>query len=150
MPKRGQHDHSPGDARKPYSDEGGPRGHHEHTHDVRREEATNPAGPDEEEVVHEAIAEDTLHPPQGGRRVAAEEKDLVERLDALNGEELDQLTVLLPGTPLHQGSTYLDLDGDCRPFVALGRDKVRPGHRYVAKHDVDYVLWHHLLEACSS
>ena len=46
MPKRGQHDHSPGDQRQPYSDEGGPAGHHAKTHDVDRERATRPTGGD--------------------------------------------------------------------------------------------------------
>src|SRR4051812_2035990 len=39
-------DHSPGDRRQPYSDRGGPEGRHAETHDVRREELTNPRGPD--------------------------------------------------------------------------------------------------------
>ncbi len=34
-------DHSTGDEREPYSDQGGPEGKHASTHDVRREEATN-------------------------------------------------------------------------------------------------------------
>jgi len=36
-------DHSTGDDREPYSDIGGREGKHAHTHDVRREEATNSA-----------------------------------------------------------------------------------------------------------
>ncbi|GGL99950.1 hypothetical protein [Nakamurella endophytica] len=36
-------DHSTGDRREPYSDQGGPQGHHAQTHDVRREQATNSA-----------------------------------------------------------------------------------------------------------
>jgi hypothetical protein len=36
-------DHSTGDAREPYSDEGGPNGRHAQTHDVEREAATNSA-----------------------------------------------------------------------------------------------------------
>ncbi|MCW2526090.1 MAG: hypothetical protein JWM76_950 [Pseudonocardiales bacterium] len=34
-------DHSTGDDRAPYSDQGGPEGHHAQTHDVAREAATN-------------------------------------------------------------------------------------------------------------
>ncbi len=34
-------DHSTGDERQPYSDQGGPEGKHAQTHDVAREEATN-------------------------------------------------------------------------------------------------------------
>src|SRR5215208_2754639 len=42
-------DHSPGDGRQPYSDRGGPEGRHVQTHDVRREELTNPVGPQTED-----------------------------------------------------------------------------------------------------
>ncbi len=34
-------DHSTGDDRRPYSDQGGPEGRHAQTHDVAREQATN-------------------------------------------------------------------------------------------------------------
>lgn len=34
-------DHSAGDSRQPYSDQGGPKGRHAQTHDVAREAATN-------------------------------------------------------------------------------------------------------------
>ena len=34
-------DHSTGDGRQPYSDEGGPEAHHAQTHDVRAEELSN-------------------------------------------------------------------------------------------------------------
>jgi hypothetical protein len=34
-------DHSTGDSREPYSEEGGPEARHAQTHDVAREEATN-------------------------------------------------------------------------------------------------------------
>ena len=42
-------DHSPGDARQPYSDRGGPEGRHAETHDVVREQLTNPTGPEPED-----------------------------------------------------------------------------------------------------
>ncbi len=34
-------DHSTGDSRQPYSDQGGTEGRHAQTHDVAREDATN-------------------------------------------------------------------------------------------------------------
>jgi hypothetical protein len=43
-------DHSPGDRRQPYSDRGGREGRHAETHDVRREELTNPVGPQAEDT----------------------------------------------------------------------------------------------------
>lgn len=36
-------DHSTGDSRQPYSDQGGTEGRHAQTHDVKREAATNSA-----------------------------------------------------------------------------------------------------------
>ena len=44
-------DHSPGDRQQPYSDRGGPEGRHAETHDIRREELTNPVGPQTEDPV---------------------------------------------------------------------------------------------------
>ena len=38
-------DHSPGDRRQPYLNQGEPEARHSETHDVRREELTNPVGP---------------------------------------------------------------------------------------------------------
>lgn len=42
-------DHSKGDEREPYSDQGGPEGKHAQTHDVRAEELSN-SKPQVEEV----------------------------------------------------------------------------------------------------
>lgn len=38
-------DYSPGDARQPYSDIGGPAAKHAQTHDIRHEQLTNPMRP---------------------------------------------------------------------------------------------------------
>jgi len=46
MPRNRSDDTSPGDARQPYSDSGGPAARHAETHDVRQEELTNPKGPE--------------------------------------------------------------------------------------------------------
>ena len=153
MPKRGQHDHSPGDDRVPYSDEGGPAGRHARTHDVRREAVTNPKGPeppDEEFALDLAERDPTgSATPLGGHedesRPAAADKDLHERLRELGADELTRLSVLEPGTRLEQGSTYVDLnDADRRPFTAGGGQEAGPGNRYVAKRDTDYELWNRL------
>jgi hypothetical protein len=40
-----RHDPSPGDARSPFSDVGGPEGKHAQTHDLRAEELSNAKGP---------------------------------------------------------------------------------------------------------
>jgi hypothetical protein len=148
MAKRAQHDPTTGDPRKPFAGLGGPEGRHAQTHDVRREAITNPRGPDPERERREAIAQEVLDPPETpATRPADEDKELVERLDWLTGEELNRLVVLLPGSPLRQGAAYADLEGPgVREFRAMGGDRVQAGQKLVAKDDVDYALWNKLTE----
>ena len=143
-------DHSPGDRRKPYSDRGGPEGRHAETHDVRREAATNPRGP---EPVDETFDEQ-LRP--GGSPVeqrghaeestpASEDKRVRNDLPFLNNEELGRLSVIDPGVMLEQGGVYLDIDDlDRGPFKAIGGHSVEDGQRLIAKRDTDYELWNRL------
>ena len=151
MPRRRHDDYSPGDARKRYSDRGGPAGKHAETHDVRREALTNPKGPQPKgEEFTADIAPDTSTAELGGHAEesapAADDKRLQQRLSKLDRDELAQLTVLRPGTRLEQGGTYLDLNNLARgPFKALGGQEVGPRDRYVAKRDVDYELWNRLV-----
>ena len=141
-------DHSAGDRRQPYADQGGPAGRHAQTHDVRRESLTNPTGPDPvDESFAAQLAPET---PEAIRRAqvdettpAAADKHLHNRLQGLNDEELGRLPVLEPGTPLEQGSVYLDLDDLGRgPFKAIGGQEA--GQRVVPKKDADYELWNRL------
>ena len=150
MPKRGQHDKSPGDDRQPYSDQGGPAGRHAQTHDVRREAFTNPKGldrgPDE---FADDIAPATPSLELSGHAdesvSAVEDKSLHERLPQLDNAELARLPVLQTGTRLEQGHTYLDLNDLRRgPFKAIGGQEAGKQHRYIAKTDVDYELWNEL------
>ena len=150
MPKRGQHDKSPGDDRKPYSDQGGPAGRHAQTHDVRREALTNPKGldrgPDE---FADDIAPATPSLELSGHAdesvSAVEDKSLHERLPQLDNAELARLPVLQAGTQLEQGHTYLDLNDLRRgPFKAIGGQEAGKQNRYIAKTDVDYELWNEL------
>ncbi len=155
MPKRQMHDHSPGDERSPYSDEGGPAGRHARTHDVRREELTNPSGPepeDEEFSLDLAERDPTGHltAPLGGHEdesvPASTDKALHGRLDDLREDELTRLSILETGTRLEQGGTYLDLnDLERGPFTARGGEEAAPNNRYVAKRDTDYELWNRLV-----
>jgi hypothetical protein len=152
MPKRGQRDHSPGDARRRYSDRGGPGGRHAETHDVRREALTNPKGlqPTRSDAFVGDIAPDTSTAQPGGHEdessSAADDKRLHERLDMLQAEELDRLSILEQGVRLEQGGTYLDLnDLERGPFTALGAQEAGPGNRYVAKRDTDHELWNRLV-----
>jgi len=70
----------------------------------------------------------------------------VERLPALDNDELARLSVLEVGARLEQGGTYLDLnhlqDG---PFKALGGHEATTSDRYIAKRDTDYELWNRLV-----
>ncbi|MGI9034201.1 MAG: hypothetical protein ACR2HY_11135 [Acidimicrobiales bacterium] len=148
MPRRGQHDQSPGDARKPFSDVGGPQGHHAETHDVEREEATRPKGAEPEEDFSADLAPPS---PAGGGHVdeslpAADNKALTAKLDTLSSDELTRLSVLTAGTQLNQGGTYVDLNNLARgPFKAIASMEAGPDNSYVAKRDTDYELWNRLV-----
>jgi hypothetical protein len=143
-------DHSPGDGRQPYSDRGGAQAKHAETHDVRREELTNPKGP---APVDESFAEHMAPDDSAGRPgghvdesiAAADDKALRNHLPELDAEELARLAVLEKGVRLDQGGAYLDLNDLGRgPFKAIGGQEVGPGNRYVAKRDTDFELWNRL------
>ena len=144
-------DHSPGDRRQPYSDRGGPAARHAETHDVRREAATNPTGPEPvDESFAAQLAPDTSAAEPGGHAdestSAADDKDIARTLQGWDDGELAQLSVLEPGTALDQGGTYVDLNDLGRgPFKAMGGHEAGSGNRYVAKRDTDYELWNKLV-----
>jgi len=152
MPRSRSDDTSPGDARHPYSDRGGPEARHAETHDVRREALTNPTGPEPRDESFDADLAgpqaDTAvpgHPDEG--IPAADDKRVVTRLgDRLSPDELARLTVLQEGTRLEQGGVYLDLDDMARgPFKAIGGQEAGARNRYVAKRDADHELWRGLV-----
>lgn len=150
MVKRGQHDQSPGDARQPFSDEGGPAGRHAATHDVAREEATRPKGSEEADEFADDLAPVEQPGELGGHAdestVASEDKSLASDLDRLDADELSRLSVLMTGTRLDQGGVYVDLDRlDDGPFKAIGGQEAGADHRYVAKRDTDFELWNRLV-----
>jgi hypothetical protein len=139
-------DHSPGDRRQPYADRGGPEARHAETHDVRREELTNPTGP---EPVDESFAEDLAPDSPEAIRLAqlestpaGDDKTVIDALPELNQEDLAQLSVLAPGTPLDQGGVYLDLQDRARgPYKAIGGQQVSDSQRIIAKKTTSYELW---------
>ena len=144
-------DHSPGDGRKPYSDRGGPEARHAETHDVRREQLTNPKGPEpvDESFIEEIMPDSSVAGPGGhiDESMPAEaDKALHGTLAMLSGEELNRLAVLAEGAALDQGAVYLDLNDMGRgPYKALGGTEVGRGDRIVAKRDVDFELWNRLV-----
>ncbi len=149
MPRR--HDPSPGDARQPFSDLGGPPGKHAQTHDLRREALSNAKGPQPEADDFAAdLAPGTPADGPGGHAdqsaPAADDKRLQDRLEELDSDELARLSVLETGARLEQGGTYVDLNDRRRqPFKALGGQAAGPEHRYVAKRDTDHELWNRLV-----
>lgn len=148
MPRNRSDDTSPGDARQPYSDRGGPAARHAETHDVRREELANPKGPQP----RDGSFDDDLGIPEGsgvlGGHVdesipATDDKRVRSKLaDRVSPEEMARLTILEPGTDLAQGGVYLDLEDAQRgPFKAIGGQVAERSGRYVAKRDLDHELW---------
>lgn len=137
-------DRSSGDARQPYSDQGGPEGRHAQTHDVGREEATR-SKPHRSQ--HDEFADDLVADQSGGGHVdesisAIDDKGLQSALPDLDGDDLKRLSILTVGTRLDQGSTYVDLnDLEKGPFKAMGNHEATDGNRYVAKRDTDYEMW---------
>jgi hypothetical protein len=142
-------DHSPGDARRPYSDVGGTEARHAQTHDVRREQLTNPKGPEPGDTSFDEQLAPEGSPTRGGHSAesepAVEDKSLHDWLPALSDDELARLSVLDAGTRLEQGGVYLDLNRLSRgPFKALAGHVAGHGDRFVAKRDTDYELWNRL------
>ena len=122
-------DHSPGDRRQPYADRGGPEARHAETHDVRREELTNPTGPQPEDPSFAARLAPVEAGPGGGHAAesapAAHDKALHNRLPELTSDELARLPVLEPGTRLEQGAPMWTSTGltkaRSRPWAATKR-----------------------------
>jgi hypothetical protein len=143
-------DHSPGDRRQPFSDRSGPAGRHTESHDVRREELTNPVGPqsDDPSFADQLTHSETAQPGGHGAESvpAADVKALYTRLPELTSDELSRLQVLEPGAKLEQGGTYVDLNRLAEgPFKALGGHEATKDDRYIAKRDTDYELWNRLV-----
>lgn len=141
-------DHSPGDARQPYSDKGGPGARHAQTHDVQREEATRPKAKES----HDDFAADLVVSEQssGGHVdesvLASDDKELQTEMPDLDADDLKRLSILAVGTRLDQGSTYVDLNVLAQgPFKALGDQEAGDGNRFVAKRDTDYEMWDRLV-----
>lgn len=148
MPRQRSDDTSPGDARQPYSDSGGPQARHAQTHDVRREELTNPTGPEPRDDSFDDDLGSIEAPSALGGHVdesipATDDKRVQARVgDILSPDEMARLTVLEPGADLEQGGVYLDLeDSERGPFKAFGGKSAEKRGRYVAKRDIDHELW---------
>jgi len=140
-------DHSPGDARQPYSDEGGPDARHAQTHDVRREEASRPKAKEEhDDFTADLVAEQSTGGHVDESILASDDKELRTELPDLDADDLGRLSILTVGTRLDQGSTYVDLNAlDHGPFKALGHQAAGEDNRYVAKRDTDHEMWNRVV-----
>ncbi len=151
MPRRSD-DRSPGDARQPYSDSGGPASRHAETHDVRQEELTNPKGPEPRDTSFDDDLAPVDAPGGSAGHVdeslpAADDKQVRARLaDRLSPDQMARLAILEEGARLEQGGVYVDLaDLDAGPFKAIGGQEADPGKKFVAKRDTDHELWRGLV-----
>ena len=73
------------------------------------------------------------------------DKELTERLSQLTDDELGRLAIIEPGTPLPQGSVFLDLnDLKAGPFKAIGGQEAEKNQKLIGKSETDYELWNRL------
>ena len=88
-----------------------------------------------------------VHPEKAsGVRTAYDIKDLHERLQDLEDNELKGIPVLPEGARLEQGATYIDLrEQTPQEFTARGDMVAGHGDWYVPKSEVDYRVWNRLI-----
>ena len=80
------------------------------------------------------------------RATAYDFKELHGRFPQLHDDQLRQIPVLKNGTPLRQGTTYLDLaDPQSEEFLAAGSREAEAGHYYVPKNEINYEVWNLLI-----
>jgi hypothetical protein len=79
-------------------------------------------------------------------RTAYDLKHVHRRLGDWPDEDLKQIPVLVPGTRLQQGATYVDLDDPERgEFTAMGDMVASEDQSLVPKSNVDYQVWNRLI-----
>jgi hypothetical protein len=73
---------------------------------------------------------------------AESDKEVGNILPDLTDDELSRLSILEPGTPLEQGSVYLNLkERQKGPFKAIGGQEVSSDDKIIAKSMTDYEMW---------
>ena len=128
-------DRSPGDARKPQSDQGARAG-------------TEGSRPTPEEFARDIAPQTPQHVHQEHLEAdsAADDKKVRNMLPELTEDELSRLPILDPGTPLEQGAVYFNLkDREKGPFKAIGGQEVGPKDKMIAKKMTDYELWNEIV-----
>ena len=84
--------------------------------------------------------------PETNAATAFDLKSAHRMLEGFTDAELKQIPILLPGSRLEQGATYLDVKAPSRQeFTARGDLEAGPNNWYVPKDRVDYQLWNRLI-----
>lgn len=79
-------------------------------------------------------------------RNAVDVKEVSEAHPEYTDDELRQIPIVVQGTRLEQGATYLDLrHPNPKEFTAAGAMEADGKHWYVPKSQVDYRLWNRLI-----
>lgn len=81
-----------------------------------------------------------------GDRTAHDIKSLHDRFPELEDDVLRQIPIVPEGQRLQAGATYLDLAHESpRAFTATSEEEATADHLFVAKKDVAYEIWNHLV-----
>jgi hypothetical protein len=84
-------------------------------------------------------------PPRYETRPASEWKEIYDCYPELTDDILKQIPILVAGSRLEQGASYLDLHSPERgPFRAMGYQTAGPQNWYVPHSEVDHELWNRL------
>ncbi len=87
----------------------------------------------------------TNQPDSADGQNAVDNKEVQRTHPGLEEAELKRLPIVPEGTRLDQGSTYYDLKHTGRgEFTAMGAMTAGQDNWYVAKNEVDYLLWNRL------
>jgi hypothetical protein len=84
--------------------------------------------------------------PEKTARTAYDVKELHDRLNGMNDEDLKRIPVMPPGSRLEQGASYIDLKQQ-KPeeFTAKGDMTAGSDNWYVPKSAVPYWIWNQLI-----
>ena len=84
--------------------------------------------------------------PETSGRTVYDDRELHRAHDELSDQQLKQIPLVPEGMRLQQGATYIDLrDAHPEEFTAQGKETASEDHRYVAKDEVPYPIWNHLI-----
>jgi hypothetical protein len=80
--------------------------------------------------------------PEKSAATAYDVKEIHNRLNAINDEDLKRVPIMPPGSRLEQGATYIDLrEQQPREFTATGDMTAAENNWYAPKASVPYWIW---------